>query len=360
MCTVSLCMIVKNEEAVLARCLDSVKDLVDEIVIVDTGSTDATRAIASRYTDKVYNFTWIDDFSAARNASFSHAEMDYCLWLDADDLLLPPDREGFRALKATLGADVDVVMMRYHTAFDDAGTPTFSYYRERLVRNHPHWRWEGAIHEAIVPHGKVIWSEVAVTHRKEGPGDRDRNLRIFEGLLSKGAVLSPRERFYYGRELYYHGRYEKAAAVLSAFWESGQGWVENRIDSCMVLSRCLRALGREEEALEALLRAMTCGVPRAELCCDIGQWWLDRGDWRCAAFWYQLALDAPRDDRSGAFVLPDCHGYIPALQLCVCWYHLGERDKAAAFNDLAEQFKPNSPQCRYNRSFFAAQGDAAH
>ena len=73
MVTISLCMIVKNEERILARCLDSVKDLVDEIVIVDTGSADATRRIAQTYTDRVYDFTWIDDFSAARNFAFSKA-----------------------------------------------------------------------------------------------------------------------------------------------------------------------------------------------------------------------------------------------------------------------------------------------
>ena len=73
MITISLCMIVKNEERILARCLDSVKDLVDEIVIVDTRSADATRRIAQTYTDLVYDFTWIDDFSAARNFAFSKA-----------------------------------------------------------------------------------------------------------------------------------------------------------------------------------------------------------------------------------------------------------------------------------------------
>ena len=77
MITISLCMIVKNEERILARCLDSVKDLVDEIIIVDTGSADATKRIAAEYTDKIYDFTWIDDFSAARNFAFSKATGDY-------------------------------------------------------------------------------------------------------------------------------------------------------------------------------------------------------------------------------------------------------------------------------------------
>lgn len=70
MITISLCMIVKNEEKVLARCLDSIADLMDEIIIVDTGSSDNTKEIAKKYTDKIYDFAWIDDFSAARNYSF--------------------------------------------------------------------------------------------------------------------------------------------------------------------------------------------------------------------------------------------------------------------------------------------------
>lgn len=118
MVSVSLCMIVKNEEDVLARCLDSAAELVDEIVIVDTGSTDRTREIAARYTDKIFDFLWRDDFAAARNESFSHAAMDYCLWLDADDILLEEDREKFRALKEELDPGVSVVMAPYHTGFD--------------------------------------------------------------------------------------------------------------------------------------------------------------------------------------------------------------------------------------------------
>ena len=79
MITISLCMIVKNEEKVLARCLDSIADLMDEIIIVDTGSSDNTKEIAKKYTDKIYDFAWIDDFSAARNYSFSKATKELSL-----------------------------------------------------------------------------------------------------------------------------------------------------------------------------------------------------------------------------------------------------------------------------------------
>ena len=82
MISVSLCMIVKNEEDVLERCLKSVAGLVDEIIIVDTGSTDRTREIATHFTNQIFDFPWQDDFSAARNEAFSHASMaTACGWM---------------------------------------------------------------------------------------------------------------------------------------------------------------------------------------------------------------------------------------------------------------------------------------
>ena len=88
MVSISLCMIVKNEEDVLGRCLASVKDLVDEINIIDTGSTDNTKGIAKQFTERVIDFKWIHHFAAARNFSFQQATKEYILWLDADDVFL--------------------------------------------------------------------------------------------------------------------------------------------------------------------------------------------------------------------------------------------------------------------------------
>src|SRR5690625_6404854 len=93
MVTVSLCMIVKDEEQVLERCLKSVYDLVEEINVVDTGSTDKTIEIAKKYTDRVFHFKWTGKFKDARNKSFNYATKEYIFYIDADDVLLERSEE---------------------------------------------------------------------------------------------------------------------------------------------------------------------------------------------------------------------------------------------------------------------------
>ena len=128
----SLCMIVKDEAAVLERCLDSVKTLVDEMIIVDTGSADGTKEIIKSYAGRLYEYDWQDDFSAARNYSFSLASSDYCLWLDADDVLPASTVETLEKLKENWDPATDVVMLPYQTAFDESGRPVFSFWRENI------------------------------------------------------------------------------------------------------------------------------------------------------------------------------------------------------------------------------------
>lgn len=366
MYSISLCMIVKDEEAVICRCLDSVRDLVDEIIIVDTGSSDRTKALAAEYTENIFDFPWIDDFAAARNFSFSKATKDFILWLDADDVFEEEDRKSFRENRKALDLSVSMVMMKYHTAFDENGRPTFSYYRERLLQRRMNHRWVGAIHEVILRRGKTIYWETAVTHKKLVTNDPDRNLRIFEKLIAEGKTLDERQQFYYGRELLGHGQYEKAVGVLEGFLQSEYGWVENKITACQDLSACYLKLEEEEKAAQALFRSFLYDRPRAEVCCDIGRYFLQRRRYEPAVYWYKAALECRRDAASGGFFSPDCYDFIPYLQLCVCYDRMGDLDQAFYYHKKSQLCKPENPSVLYNEKYFeskrkereAAGGDA--
>lgn len=350
--TISLCMIVKNEEMNLAHCLDSVADLVEEIIIVDTGSKDRTVEIASHYTTKVYSHPWKDDFSDARNYSFSKAAMDYCMWMDADDILEEREKDKFLKLKQSLTPDIDMVMMKYHTAFDEAGKPSFSYFRERWIRNCGLYRWIGAVHEVIPPKGRILYSDLGICHKKTGPGSPDRNLKIYQKLLAEGKRLEPRQQYYYGRELYYHEEYKEAVCVFEQFLLSEEGWIENKIEACAICARCYEKLGEEQAALLTLLRSMSFDLPRAELCCEIGKYFLEHESFYHAIYWYETALKIPKNEYSGGFILSDCYDYIPLLQLCVCYDKLGDRQKAKEYNERAGVCKPYSKAYLYNKQYF--------
>ena len=119
MFTISLCMIIKNEEEVLHRVLSCAKKFADEIIIVDTGSTDNSISIAKKYTNKIYNFTWVNNFSKARNFSFSKATKDYIMWLDADDYIAENEITNLISLldNLNLSTAVCTVKLTSHCSF---------------------------------------------------------------------------------------------------------------------------------------------------------------------------------------------------------------------------------------------------
>src|SRR4051794_39937094 len=138
---VSLCMIVRDEEQNLADCLRPVAELFDEIVIVDTGSRDATRQVARQFTDRVVEFTWCDDFSAARNESLRHATGDWIFWLDADDRIDAANRERLQRLFATLPDERVAYVMRCLCGHGPGQTSS-AFDHVRLFRRHPEARWK--------------------------------------------------------------------------------------------------------------------------------------------------------------------------------------------------------------------------
>lgn len=351
--TFSLCMIVKNEENTLKRCLDSVRDVFDEIIIVDTGSLDSTKNIAHQYTDKIFDFMWCDDFSAARNFSFSKAVSDYIMWLDADDVLEEKDRAALLSLKQSIKPETDVVMMKYATAFDSSGKPSFLYYRERLIKRLAGMMWNGFVHEVITPRGNVIYEDITVCHRQETGRRSDpmRNLKIYEGQIAKGAKLSARETYYYARELYYNGRQDSAAKHLEQFLSFPNGWYADKVGACLILYD-IYSKSFPAKARDILAKALSYDTVNPQVLCFMGDEQKKAGRIEQAIFWYTSALMCPPEYSENGFVLPEYERYYPLLQLCVCYDIKGEHSRAREYNRLAGLEMPDSEQVKYNEKYF--------
>jgi len=192
----SLCMIVKNEERFLAQCLESVKDHVDEICIVDTGSTDRTMEIAASYGARIERHAWRNDFGWARNKALAMATRRWILQLDADEELLPESYEALRVVKSAPAHHVGVWIRCNNAANDYAGSGSMSHALVRVFPNDPAIRFRGAVHEFVSidddPIGiKAVHSPIAILHHgylQEIVAERDkarRNLDIIRGQVER-------------------------------------------------------------------------------------------------------------------------------------------------------------------------------
>ncbi|GAA3409167.1 glycosyltransferase [Paenibacillus hodogayensis] len=350
--TVSLCMIVKNEENTLDRCLSSIGALVDEIVIVDTGSTDRTKEIAAKYTDRVYDFEWVDDFSVARNYAFDLASEEFIMWLDADDILLPEDGERFARLVGALPWDADVVSMVYNLSFDERGNVSTSLRRNRLVKRSNNFRWIGAVHEYLEVFGNIVDTDIAVTHDRKHTNS-SRNLGIYEKREKMGERFTTRNLYYYANELADHELWERAIATYEQFLARSDGWIEDNLAACARLSECLYRLNRMEEAKRQTLRAFAYGLPRAEHCCRLGFYFMEESNYETAVYWYEQATRLVRPENSMGMLHLACWTWLPHIQLCVCYDRMGKRELAIRHHELAASFAPDHPSVVANAKYFA-------
>ena len=158
--TISLCMIVKDEEQYLRGCLESVKPFVDEIIIVDTGSKDGTVNIAREFEAKVFSFQWTGNFSEARNESLKHATSNWILYLDADERLV----EGFRLRALTKNSKFwsYTLLIRGKAQLPSGIVEQVNAY-PRLFKRHPKICFEGVVHEQIFPSIQKLGKPVGTT-----------------------------------------------------------------------------------------------------------------------------------------------------------------------------------------------------
>jgi glycosyltransferase involved in cell wall biosynthesis len=244
--TISGVLIVKNEEVMLSRCLDSIKD-VDELIIVDTGSEDKTVEIAKKYTDKIYHFKWCDSFCKARNYANSKATGDWIIVVDADEQLQNPISEVKTYLETFKGDLVNVNVV----AEDGSSTNYFP----RLFKRQPDIFWKGDIHNHLSRTTTDLSPfTIVYGHSPAHKRDPNRALRILTKVVKENPK-SVRERYYLAREYWYRKQYKKCIAEVNRYLKVAN-WRPEIAEAYLMKARCLWGLHKGEEARVACMYAI--------------------------------------------------------------------------------------------------------
>ena len=331
--TISLCMIVKNEEKVLRRCLDSIRDLMDEMIIVDTGSTDRTKEIAAEYTDKVYDFTWTGDFSEARNFSFSKAGCDYIYAADADEVLDEENREKFRILKETLVSEVEIVQMYYGNQLSH-GT-VYNYDKElrpKLFKRLRSFCWIEPVHETVRLLPVVFDSDIEITHLPER-SHAGRDMEIFAGMTDKGQLLSKRLANMYAKELLISGtekELKKAEDYFTRLADGEETEPDQMKEAVCVVVRAARMRGDFLKMYRYAMKDVASeGV--SEVCYELGEYYFAQGEYEEAAIWFYNAAYETQ-----SILNIHCSSDLPLKGLARCYEKLGMPEQAKEYRQAAE------------------------
>ena len=351
----SMCVIMKDSAADIGVCLESVKDGADEIVVVDTGSTDDSVAIARRYTDKVYSFRWIDDFSAAKNFCLEHATGDWILFLDSDEYLPREVRGNLHRVMDDLEErhlDMAEIWIRNvdenHAPLDVQNGTVL-----RMFRNTPDYRFQDPIHEhveymgsgeasrCIVPPGILFICHTGYVQSRY-PEKFRRNLRMLEAVRDRGE----RKRFldFYLCTMYLESKaYEKALFHAQQAIEKKDIPLADLFSAWKVWMNSLEALGRGGEELGEVIRRAVEKYPKApDFWANYGYWRINQGDidgaWECLQRAEQLMGEFSRNFPVGDNELYRERGKLYHIMSDIC-LKTGRRDLARHYAELEWEAK---------------------
>lgn len=363
--TISLSMIVKNEAENLPRLFDSIKGCFDEVIIVDTGSTDNTIEIAKANGATVHHFTWLHDFSKARNFSFSKATCDYVMWLDGDDAL--SSAEEFIRWRDNVMVTADFWIAPYWYAFDSEGKPVCTFSRERVVKREKAVKWRYPIHEGMIPEKNTElkanhvsgWHVNHMRTMQDYESDKGRNLKILTDLY-ESLTISPRLMFYYGKELFDAGQIEQSIKIFDELARDMDKLEHHdKVLTYEYWVRALTVLHRTKEAEKTLkdnnliekayalaVQGTILAPTRAELYVTAGDCLLQLGRLRDALPYYSAAsacyLPGPTEP-TAIFSNKAAYTSLPLDQMARVYANLGSFDKAIEIAKINLE-KYGSPQ----------------
>lgn len=336
--TLSACLIVKNEERNLPGCLSSIRPYVDEIVLVDTGSTDRTLEIAAQFGARIFHFEWNDDFSAARNVSLSHASGDWILIIDADERLLPLDRQ--QLARRLRSREAQCLEIRCHNV-NEQGERLDAFPASRLFLRHPDARYTGRVHNTLGPaflklgYEKVSVPWIELEHHGFVADEMLRAAKFERGLrLTRREIVEHPERpeswMHYLRMAMatnQHGEARRAVAEIMAL-EASDRFLEQaqRRYFIFLASIFFKEAGEEACLSELLARGLEAFPGAPELLFESGLLAMKRGDLQGALLSFErIFLPEPSVPAlPPSPLLAGIDGYGAALEALKCAELLGD------------------------------------
>lgn len=350
--TLSCSLIVRNAQQSLDRVLASVRLYVDELVVVDTGSTDDTIGVAGQYADRVETITWPESFAAARNKALELCTGEWVMYLDSDDELL--NGAAIRPAIEATNPNVGMFLLRYVTAVDRNGDPEMDFWRERIVRQ-GYCTWKGRAHEVLLPTVQTHYERLAepwVLHHGHGSSKTSlaRNIALLHMDL-KDDPKETRTMFYLGRDLILLGRLDQGRKMLQRYMKTAT-WPDEMYIAQSLISYCYRYAGLYKEAFDADVQLLYIKptwpgayFQMAEDCYYLKQW--DRSAHFCAI---GQSLPPPQ---TNLFVSRSAYTYDWIIYQVVALYNLGRVDEAVALTEHALTLNPDDTRHRFNQAYFA-------
>lgn len=336
------CIIVKNEEATIEKLINQFLDFSNEVHITDTGSSDKTLEIINNIIKDhsnvyLHHFEWCMDFSKARNYSLNcyKCNADYQFWCDGDDELNEKLIETLIELTKKDNSNIDIYFMKYLYA----PPSSYTHYRTSLLKVSSKLKWNDPIHEYIgytvnhkVDYDTFNNGSLIIHHKNQSVNHGSRNLGIFLNMEKTKYNFSARNRFYYGRELYYNNLNESAAYQFYKCIDSNEDNFLDKINASIKLFEI-----NDELAIDYFFKLFKKGIYRKDLFYYAAKYYFNKKNENVARFYYLNCINCEQPSNGQSFGYnEDCH-INSLLQLGVISYNRKEIDKAIKFNkDILE------------------------
>ena len=356
--SLTVAIIARDAEKTLPACLDSFKNYVENIVIILAGeSADKTEDIARQYTEHVYPFEWVDDFSKARNFSFEMAlplGARWVMWIDADDILKGADQ--LLAVIADAEANgVSGVWLPYHYAYDQDGNVTTILERERILSADIAWKWHDRVHETCGPPMVVKWARteaIVICHQhRSGTIGAERNFKLLHMQLQEQPG-DLRTILYLGYQHFAVSHWFEAAEWLDRYIQQSTNELE-KWQALVYLGKCLVKLERPNEAVGTYLIALELYPDLAEPCYGLAEVYCRTGEYAKCIYWTEEGKHRIAPPVKMVFYNPLDYSLHPELWYCIALWEASRLDEALASATRGLSVAPTNPFLNEKQVLFA-------